>query len=950
MSVTEDITIMEYMTPNDYDGVETIVTNETGKSNLIWVPWAARRHVGVLEVSHNGEYVAADEGLFGWTKVNVLVAGGSGAEMEVVQADGTTRDEWVEAPASTIEDDVGYGSGAIIGEYGGVTYIVTLDDDGNLVWTPTEGEEGDKVWVDENTMNAINDALKSKTGATDDYEPSEMPSAIRGIRVCTMTLADEGKVVHNGQLVAQTSLRVIENGTYDTTTYDEVTVTVQSGRNLNPTNLGYVVVNTESGYDLIQQTSRTITANGTYDTTTNNEVVADVANTYGAGDVGKKVVEEDGEYFLVPIYPSDEDGKVWIDADVMAAINNAIKGKTGETTDYDPNDMPDAIRGLASATLGTKSVTENGTYAATSDGYDGYLRVTVNVQSDGSDPAQEGKVWIDTDVIDDINEAIKNKTGATTDYDPEDMADAIRSIVTAVLGTKSITENGTYSASSDGYDGYSQVQVNVSSGGSDPTPVTTVNLPYSDSEDILSEATLDNYSNLIEVDLSKYWGSNSSNNEYNYELPGGHHLYDDTEGAVAIYGCGHSSANGIELERFSGSGLSTTGFTVYAVVRPINPASGAVIASTASSYDVATIKDGIVLAGSPVSVYVGSSGEATTVATNDGYFVMAITGAGTSGKAFLMDEDHTSGVIVSKTTNAFGWRFSLTSRPATTTFTTDDPTGTCDLFVRYVGLVNGQESDSVILQNMTNLMDLYLDDEDTPIFLPYTYRSSINVSCPYYTYDATSHEWESVSPPVYSTDLQDGTVSVVSMPVIANDPSAVTLQSDGLYATGGETTAAFTCTLSLGLNWGVFYVVMKYVEAGSGVNRKSGISLIQESSNYVMANIFAESGRWYCVGNGGTGTQQLYSSNSDAYSVFAIAFVREGSTSSTDSAIKYYSIESTSPMSTVSTSGTSLSEARLATNCECAYKYFAVSTNQEDDDTISRNLSDLYRKFVTGGL
>ena len=33
------------------------------------------------------------------------------------------------------------------------------------------------------------------------------------------------------------------------------------------------------------------------------------------------------------------------------------------------------------------------------------------------------------------------------------------------LGTKSITSNGTYNASSDGYDGYSQVTVNVSGGG-----------------------------------------------------------------------------------------------------------------------------------------------------------------------------------------------------------------------------------------------------------------------------------------------------------------------------------------------------------------------------------------------------------------------------------------------------------------------------------------------------
>lgn len=38
----------------------------------------------------------------------------------------------------------------------------------------------------------------------------------------------------------------------------------------------------------------------------------------------------------------------------------------------------------------------------------------------------------------------------------------------AVLVTKTITENGTYSASSDNADGYSQVVVNVSGGGAYP--------------------------------------------------------------------------------------------------------------------------------------------------------------------------------------------------------------------------------------------------------------------------------------------------------------------------------------------------------------------------------------------------------------------------------------------------------------------------------------------------
>lgn len=48
------------------------------------------------------------------------------------------------------------------------------------------------------------------------------------------TAADEGKVVENGALVAQTSLTVTENGTYNTTKNNEVVVNVSGGEDENP--------------------------------------------------------------------------------------------------------------------------------------------------------------------------------------------------------------------------------------------------------------------------------------------------------------------------------------------------------------------------------------------------------------------------------------------------------------------------------------------------------------------------------------------------------------------------------------------------------------------------------------------------------------------------------------------------------------------------------------------
>jgi len=74
--------------------------------------------------------------------------------------------------------------------------------------------------------------------------------------------SDEGKVVSNGALVAQTSRQITANGTVDTTLNDEVVVNVPTGI-------------TPSG-------SQTFTENGTYDVTSLAEAVVDVQASGGA--------------------------------------------------------------------------------------------------------------------------------------------------------------------------------------------------------------------------------------------------------------------------------------------------------------------------------------------------------------------------------------------------------------------------------------------------------------------------------------------------------------------------------------------------------------------------------------------------------------------------------------------------------------------------------------------
>ena len=350
MNISKKIIIKEWMT-NKRITAETLTTDSVGDGSLIWVPWDARGHVGELDVSHNGEYLAADEGLFGWTKVNVMVAGGDDAEIETTNPDGTTRTEWVRAPSSTKEDNIGYGSGAVVGEMDGVTYEVTVDDDGYLVWT-TQSEDDDEeedglVWVEQDVLDAISEAINEKTGGTGDYKPSQMPRAIRNIKACTLSTADDGKVVQGGQLVGQSTIRITQNGTYDTTTKSEALVTVSGGMEFEMSDVGKVVVSGDSGYELAGQTTLNVSENGTYDTTSKNVTVVDIQVTPPA--------------------------------------------------------------------LDTKSITENGTYDASSDNLDGYSQVTVNVAGASIDAADEGKVVINGSLVSQVPMSISaNGTYDTT--------------------------------------------------------------------------------------------------------------------------------------------------------------------------------------------------------------------------------------------------------------------------------------------------------------------------------------------------------------------------------------------------------------------------------------------------------------------------------------------------------------------------------------------------------
>lgn len=139
-----------------------------------------------------------------------------------------------------------------------------------------------QVIVTESSLQNIAGAIRSKLGTQDTYTPSEMAGAISQIHGDPVLEAlsvnangtytpssgkdgfsqavvnvpnsyssgDEGKVVSGGALVAQSSQSITENGTYDTTLKNQVTVNVSGG--------GSVLV------------PKTITQNGTYNPASDN--------------------------------------------------------------------------------------------------------------------------------------------------------------------------------------------------------------------------------------------------------------------------------------------------------------------------------------------------------------------------------------------------------------------------------------------------------------------------------------------------------------------------------------------------------------------------------------------------------------------------------------------------------------------------------------------------------
>lgn len=84
-----------------------------------------------------------------------------------------------------------------------------------------------KGLITQQNLEDIADAIRGKNNSLTEYKPSEMAAAVAAIQN-SYTAGDEGKVVKNGALIAQTARAtdITVSGTYDTTENNSVTVHV----------------------------------------------------------------------------------------------------------------------------------------------------------------------------------------------------------------------------------------------------------------------------------------------------------------------------------------------------------------------------------------------------------------------------------------------------------------------------------------------------------------------------------------------------------------------------------------------------------------------------------------------------------------------------------------------------------------------------------------------------
>ena len=100
--MSKNVVIQRNGVSETWEGIEVIRTQAYGGGTVEWVPEDERTGIA-FQATENGTYLASDYGVYAFTSVTVLVEGGS-----------------------------------VRGYIDGVLYDITVDSNGNLVYTPVQ--------------------------------------------------------------------------------------------------------------------------------------------------------------------------------------------------------------------------------------------------------------------------------------------------------------------------------------------------------------------------------------------------------------------------------------------------------------------------------------------------------------------------------------------------------------------------------------------------------------------------------------------------------------------------------------------------------------------------------------------------------------------------------------------------------------------------------------------
>lgn len=196
--------------------------------------------------------------------------------------------------------------------------------------------------------------------------------------------------------------------------------------------------------------SQTITADSGYDGLSSVQINAMPTGTEGTPTATKGSVSNHS----VSVTPSVTNAAGYISGGtktgtaVTVSASELVSGSETKTANgtYDVTNLASVVVNVPSSggsTLGTKTITENGTFSASADGYDGYSSVTVNVPTGGSSGI---KIGIKTTSIPNILNmfyALENGTATTGEFT---LARTIPNTSTLIFDTGLSTVNGLFIA------------------------------------------------------------------------------------------------------------------------------------------------------------------------------------------------------------------------------------------------------------------------------------------------------------------------------------------------------------------------------------------------------------------------------------------------------------------------------------------------------------------------